>query len=191
MAYPILKNDLYQEGDPKETANIAIAKALNRPVEYGEDIFNVRIWGGAIHPTKNWVAWVDFYNDVQSKGWIRDKYYLRIQIDDQITLDWEVETYNPIFGAYTLYIHWHDDNLIYIYAEKHSYYGMTVIPDGIKHRVELGAHGTQIHVENNIVRAMRVEHNLQRITEQYQLPNWSPLESLSEAKAREMGLLAD
>ncbi len=191
MKRPILINDLYQEGDPNETTDIAIAKALNRQVEYREGIFNVRIGGGAVHLTKHWVAWVDFYDDVESKGWIQDKYHLRIQVDGQQTLDWEVETYNPAFGAITLYMHWHDDNLIYIYAEKHDIYGVTATHNAVRHRVELGLHGTQVHVDQNIVRVIRVEHNPQRIIEQYRLPDWTPLDPLPHDKARELGLLEE
>lgn len=191
MKRPILINDLYQKGDPNEVTDIAIAKALGRPTEYREGIFNVKIWGGDVHPTKDWVAWIDFYHDIESKGWVKDNYHLRIQVDDQITLDWEVETYNPFFGAYTLYIHWHDDKLVYIYSEKHRYYGVMATTSEIKKRVELGVVGSYIQVDDNIVRVSNWKKAYDGTIDQYQLPDWTPLDPLPEAKAREMSLLED
>jgi|GEM_PF-3160424 len=191
MERPVLINDLYQEGDPNATSDENIANALGRPIEYGEGIFNIRIWGGAIHPKNNWIAWIDFYDDIQSKGWIQDKYHLGIQVDGKQTLDWEVETYNPAFGAMTLYIYWHSDKLIYIYTEKHRYYGVMTTTTEIKKRVELGVNGSFIHADGDIVRVSNWQKTYDGTIDQYQLPDWTPLDPLPEDKAREMGLLEE
>ena len=184
-------NDIFQMDDPSATPDEVLAEALNRPEKFTDDKrFDIELEGGDIHPTKNWIAWVDFRGR-NVRNWFDWHYHLKIQVDDKQAFEWEVETYNPAFGAATLYLHWHDDYLIYIYAEKHSYYGVTATPKEIKHRVDLAAVGSGIHVDGNIVRVIPVERTYKGFIDQYRLPDWEKLDPLSEAKAREMGLLVD
>lgn len=189
MNRPIFKDDFFQDMDPNETSWSKLANELNHPEEYqNEEGFNIRIWGGDIHPTNDWIVWVDLHERT-TNGWIEDRYYLRIQIAGKQVFEWEVETYNPAFGAVTLYLHWHDDKVIYIYSEKHRYYGVTADAAGIQNRVELAVVGSPIYVNDDLVTFMDYSKTYDGYLTQYQLPDWGKLDPLPEAKAREMGLL--
>lgn len=172
-----------------EYDNETIAQRLQRPVSYEDDDgYTVKIWGGTIHPQKNWVAWIDYYE----KGirWIDCNYYLRAKIDGEILIDWTIETYNPFFGCTQGYFAWHDDKIILVYLEKHAVYGVTVSQQGLLEHHELGYLGTEFCVQDNIVIVRPVTPqgtNLQC----YKLPNWEMLTSLSEEEALKMGILTE
>lgn len=191
MNRPIFKYDFFQDMDPNEIPWNKLAEALNRPEEYqDEEGFKIRIWGGDIHPTKNWIAWIDLHERTTNR-WIEDRYYLRIQIAGKQVFEWEVETYNPAFGAVTLYLHWHDEKAVYIYSEKHRYYGVTATMNGIQHRIELAVVSSPIYIDGNLVTFMDYSKTYNGYLNQYRLPDWQLLDPLPEAKAREMGLLED
>ena len=190
MNRPYFIHDFNQDGDPNETPWAEIALALNRPEQYqGDDGFLIRIWGGDIHPSKNWIAWVDLHART-TNNWIENRYFFRIKVDDKQVFEWEVETYNPAFGTGTVYLHWHDDNIIYIYTEKHDMYGVTATTSEIKHRVRLAVLESQIRVDDDIVRVIPMDI-YKGFLKQYRLPDWEKLDPPPEAKAREMGLLED
>ena len=174
MNRPNLINDLGQEGDRNTIPYEVLAEALNRPEKYTDDKgFEVELWGGDIHPSKNWIAWVDLHAKTVN-GWIHDRYYFRIQVDGKQVFEWEVETYNPAFGAVTVYLHWHDDKVIYIYSEKHNIYGVTATTRRIKHRVELGNLATQVELNGDTITTTLRELNANGQLKQvkYRLPNW-------------------
>jgi len=169
--------DLTKNGDPTETSNKKIAESLNRSEEYKDGIYRVRIWGGDVHRDKDWIAWVDFYDDEGDASWIRDKYMFRIQVDGEQTLEWEVETYNPAFGMIPFYFHWHGDEVIFMYIEKHNIFGVTATTKAIKHRVKLGHQTATINLEDDIVTVKHLptldDGKLER---QYRLPHWEQLD---------------
>lgn len=190
MSQPYLKRNLVYYDHPKEIPFEKLAEVLKRDEKYTDvNGFEIDLWGGAIHPTKNWIAWVDLHARTTSK-WIDDRYYFHIQIDGEQVFEWEVETYNPAFGAGTVYLHWHNDEVIYIYYEKHDMYGVTVAKGEIKHRVNLGVCVSEINIEEDIVRVLPGDR-YDGYLKQYRLPDWEELDPLPEAKAREMGLLED
>lgn len=169
--------DLTQLGDPTETPNAKIAEALNREEAYKDGIYLVQIWGGDVHPRKNWVAWVDFYQDKGDASWIRDKYIFRVQVDGRQTLEWEVETYNPAFGMIPFYFHWHGDEVIFMYIEKHDIYGVTASTNAIKHRVELGHNTTTIDLVDDVVTVKRLPNmGYEQLEVSFRLSAWTPID---------------
>lgn len=163
-----------------------IAKKLKRSTKYiNNDGFTIEIQGGAIHPTKNWVAWVDYYEKRPEKlgGWVDCNYFLRIKVNDKQVFEWTVETYNPYFGAMNCYMRWHDDLLVYIYREKHSFYGVTLSSQRLLQRIELGAGGTEFRIDGDVLSLMRAQ-DYHGFILQYQVPTWNELPPLSEDEAR-------
>lgn len=186
---PVMLEDFCDSYEfPGQLDAATIRQALGRSNEFEmEDGYTVRVWGGAIHPEKNWIAWIDYY-DRNTPDWLYCNYYLRIRADNKQVFEWNVETYNPAFGAGTIYIKWHGDQLVYIYMEKHYLYGVTATLDRIVTRIELGKIGTQLRVDEDVVSIVPVI-GYQDLILRYHLPDWEVLPPLPEADAINQGLV--
>lgn len=192
MKMPIIIDDITQYGYTDMVSWQTLAEKLNRAIEYtNEDDFRVHLSGGSIHPTKNWIAWIDYYQKNNSAGgWVVCNYYLRIKVDDKQVFEWEVETYNPYFGAITLYMKWHDDRLVYIYLEKHAIYGVVFsLEDNVVNRIKLGANGSQLRIDEDILSLVQIESYDDGLIKQYHIPSWEQLPSITEDVARKKGLI--
>jgi hypothetical protein len=165
----------------------ALAIALNRPVKYvDDDGFSVELQTGAIHPKKGWLVWIDYYEKKPEKGWTDCNYYLRVQINGQIAMDWTVETYNPYFGCHVAYIAWHEEVLVLIYTEKHCCYGASLSLKEATKRVELGHLAVELCVRGDDA-FIYDRHNLKR----YKLPTWEELPSPTIQEGIELGILEE
>ena len=193
MTRPYMINDFIMRDYPTDAEPDALSTKLNRPVKYMNEYgFDVEIVGGAIHPTKNWIAWVDYYEKThKDRGtyWECD-YFLRIKVDDTQVFEWNVETYNPFFGALTCHMDWYGDLLVYIYLEKHLLYGVTLTTSELITRVELGLVGVEMTIVDNIVYILPVLDYEKKILKRYRIPSWEELSPITEDEAFKLGLIS-
>ena len=88
MKRPHITDDLTNNDHPRAVDWNTLAEKLNRPKNYiNEDGFEVQLWSGTIHPSKDWVAWVDYYEKRPSDvGFVDCNYYLCINVDGKQVL---------------------------------------------------------------------------------------------------------
>lgn len=192
MRRPAVVGDFIFNKHPGEISLSVIADRLKRPIEYtNDDGFKIQICGGAIHPNKIWITWIDYNEKTDpTAGWIDCAYYLRVKADDKQILEWNVETYNPFFGAITCYVDWHGDQIVYVYLEKHRLYGVTLTLAGDIYKVELGRVGSEFRIDDDVLSLMQVE-NYQGLIKQFRIPSWQELPSLTEDVARKQGIIEE
>ena len=185
-----MPNDLVWNTYPSEADENVLAEKLNRPESHkNKEGFTVKLWGGAIHPTKNWIAWIDYYEKrYKMKNRVDCNYKLNIKVDDEQVFEWEVETYNPFFGAITCYVSWHEDLLVYIYLEKHRLYGVTLTIDSLVTQIELGVVGVEFDIRNDIVYILPAS-NYQGLVKRYSIPSWKELSPISVEDAEKQELV--
>lgn len=76
-----------------------------------------------------------------------DKHRLRI-FDRNFNFDWEPETHNPVFGCTCFFIEWLNENLIFIYKEKHQTYICSIKNRDVRY---VHFHGEQFEKEDDII----------------------------------------
>lgn len=189
MKRPQVVGDFASYARGKYTPLSVLADKLNRSITYvDDDGYDVELVAGALQPSRNRIAWVDYYQRNTSAGWVDCNYYLRIKVEDQQVFEWTVKTYNPYFGVHTYYMNWHEDYLVYVYAGKHKVYGITISESQILKLIELGSLGSQLRVDDDILSLVSVA-NYNGYLERYHIPLWEELPSISEEKARKLNIV--
>jgi len=116
-------------------AAIEVARVLNRPVEFvDEQGYERSIIAGAVDAEGKLLAWVENKSKEITSQYVDVEFRLKIMVDNQIVVDWVVETYNPYFGCHVGYMAWHDQWLVLIYREKHDTYACTFTLNGTMRR---------------------------------------------------------
>jgi hypothetical protein len=170
-----------------------VADRLGHPAEYvDQEGYEVEITAAAVDPHQDRLAWVHLRQ--KELGWspftgktghfLDISFHLRALVNGQLTLNWEICTYNPYFGCMVGYINWIGDHVVMIYREKHDTYAATGHIDGSVKYMKIEDRWT---VQGTIVaylgwRATEV----QRLS----LPGLELLPPLSKDEAIQMGLLA-
>lgn len=112
-------------------AAIQVARVLNRPVEFvDEQGYERLITAGAMDAEGTRLAWVENKSKEITSQYVDVEFRLKVMVDDQIVVDWVVQTYNPYFGCHVGYMAWHDQQVILVYQEKHHTYACAAPVDG-------------------------------------------------------------
>ncbi|OQP53439.1 hypothetical protein A4H97_23630 [Niastella yeongjuensis] len=116
---------------------------------------------------------------------IRDNHLVRIY-EDNFSLSWEPETYNPVFGCYCLLMEWYKDHLIFIYQEKHCIYICSIKDKEINH---FHFHGEDIERRDNLISYATYMDNPVDKVRLIQIPELIHVEPISTLEAEKCGLI--
>lgn len=112
------------------------------------DDYEWRITAKVIDEQKRRVAWVEWrYKEGVGEREYHN-YYLKARDESGKLIKWEIETYNPYFGCDTEFLEWMDDDLIFIYREKHDTFAVRINKDE-RERIEI-SHNWKI-VDNVLI----------------------------------------
>lgn len=165
-------------------AAIEVARVLNRPVEFvDEQGYERSIIAGAVDAEGKLLAWVENKSKEITSQYVDVEFRLKITVDNQIVVDWVVETYNPYFGCHVGYMAWHDQWLVLIYREKHDTYACTFTLNGAMRRECISDYWL---VSNGLISFVSKRPYL---VERFSLPELSRLGDLSGEEANAAGVL--
>jgi hypothetical protein len=161
-----------------------VCERLNRPDCYvDEDGYERGITAGAVHPEKNWCAWVEYRCKERANGYVDIEFRLKAEVESRLAIDWIVETYNPYFGCRVGYMAWHGDRVVVIYREKHHTYAFSHSPSGARELVQIADEWAV--VGDRIGFRSDEPGFVERLT----LPELRRLDRVSSTEARKSGLL--
>jgi hypothetical protein len=161
-----------------------VAGLLDRPVQFEDEHKYVHeITAAAIHPETRWLAWVECICNDQDRRFVDVHFYLRAQMDGELAINWEIETYNPYFGCQVGYLNWHGKRLVMVYREKHNTYVAVLCRGGFRHHLQIS--DDWIVRDGFIVFIDKEEQNVRRLL----LPRLQERRRLSLREARQAGYL--
>lgn len=165
-------------------AAIQVARVLNRPVEFvDEQGYERLITAGAMDAEGTRLAWVENKSKEITSQYVDVEFRLKVMVDDQIVVDWVVQTYNPYFGCHVGYMAWHDQHLVLIYREKHDTYACTFTLNGAMRRECISDYW--LVAEGQISYVSKRPYVVERLS----LPTLTRLSDLSGEDAQSAGVL--
>lgn len=168
-----------------EEAIRAVCERLDRPAHLVDaEGYEREITAGAVHPEKDWIAWVEYCCKERRARYLDIEFRLKAQADGREAIDWIVETYNPFFGCRVGYMAWHGERVVIIYREKHETYACSLSATG--GRRELVEIADQWAVVGDQITSCSDEPDF---VERFALPDLRRLARISSTEAREGGVL--
>ncbi len=114
-------NALGHGGDFQAAIAMVCQKLGREPHFVDERGYEQEVTAASVDEAHRRMAWVECHSKESKTSYYVDvSFDLKVQVESDLVVDWEIETYNPYFGCQIELFYWMPEHLVVIYHEKHD-----------------------------------------------------------------------